>query len=146
MRLRRKHKLWLGVCVAAFVLGYFAVTYVRQELRMNSLDEENAALEAQLDLLKLQQATLEGDLENRSSDAYIERVAREELGFVKKGEIKFVEDESGAVTPVEPNDTAADAPEPDNGTASEPGDGTTTPDDGTNIQPETEPETGDQDT
>ncbi len=84
MSMKKKHKWILGLCVAVLVLGYFVVNYVRQEFRMRQIGQENA---------QLQQAALEGDLENASSDAYIERVAREELGFVKEGEIKFIEAE-----------------------------------------------------
>ena len=91
MNMKKKHKWILGLAV--LVLGYFVVNYVRQEFRMRQIGQENAQLQQELDELKLQQAALEGDLENASSDAYIERVAREELGFVKEGEIKFIEAE-----------------------------------------------------
>ena len=91
MKLKRKHKLWAGLCVSVLLLSYFAITFVRQEKRMHTVGAENAALQQQLETLQLQQATLESDLENASSAAYIERVAREELGFVKQGEIKFTE-------------------------------------------------------
>lgn len=93
MSMKKKHKWILGLCAAVLVLGYFVVNYVRQEFRMRQIGQENAQLQQELDELKLQQAALEGDLENASSDAYIERVAREELGFVKEGEIKFIEAE-----------------------------------------------------
>lgn len=88
----RRHKLILCVCVCVFVLGYFALSYVRQGKRMQELDAENELLQQQLDELRLQKNALEGDLDNASSDEYIERVAREELGFVRDGEIKFVEE------------------------------------------------------
>ena len=40
--------------------------------------------------LQLTAAALEADLEFSKTDAYIERLAREELGYVKDGEIKFI--------------------------------------------------------
>ena len=66
-------------------------------------------------------AALESDLEFSKTDAYIERVARGELGYVKRGEIKFVEREDGAAqgsaaepaASVEPTATTEPAAQPD---------------------------------
>ncbi len=91
--IKRKHKLIACLCVCVLVLVYFAVSFLRQEKRMRELNAENALLQQELSELQLQRSALEGDLENASTDEYIERVAREELGFVKEGEIKFVEAE-----------------------------------------------------
>ena len=46
--------------------------------------------------MRLTAAALESDLEFSRTDAYIERLAREELGYVKQGEIKFVEGQQTA--------------------------------------------------
>lgn len=92
--MKKKHKIIACLCVCALVLGYFFVTFFQQQGKMDSIGAQNAELEAKLEELRLRQAALESDLENAEGDAYIERLAREELGFVKDGEIKFVQEDN----------------------------------------------------
>lgn len=81
---------WGIIAVVVLLVTGFCVTWFEQKNTMEEKQESIAALEAQLAEMHLTAAALEADLEFSKTDAYIERLAREELGYVKDGEIKFV--------------------------------------------------------
>ena len=75
----------LAVVVTALLL-YLAVpvrAYVTQRQRLDQLQR-------QTQLLEQQNAKLEQQVKRLDDPAYIERIARECLGMVKKGEIGFI--------------------------------------------------------
>lgn len=78
--------------LALLVVGY-CVTYFQQQQSIDAAQQRIDELNATLDELKLTSAALQSDLAFGQTDAYIERVAREELGYVRRGEIKFIEAE-----------------------------------------------------
>ena len=105
----------------AFLL-LLAVGYgVTQQKSIDAAQQRIDELNNQLEEMRLTAAALESDLEFSKTDAYIERVARGELGYVKRGEIKFVESEDGAAqgsaaepaASVEPTATTEPAAQPD---------------------------------
>lgn len=111
-KIQRKYILIAALVVAAVLLASFLLTLWEQEKRITRLREENAVMQAELDAEALRLAALEGDLANASSDAYVERLAREELGFVKDGEIKFVKEaKDEASTDEAPTDEPQSTPE-----------------------------------
>lgn len=81
---------WVLVALAVLIVTAYGVTWFEQKKVMDEKKADIAQLEAQLAEMKLTAAALESDLEFGKTDAYIERLAREELGYVKAGEIKFV--------------------------------------------------------
>ncbi|MGN1250763.1 MAG: septum formation initiator family protein [Candidatus Spyradocola sp.] len=87
---------WCIVAVVLFLLAGYGVTYFRQQRTMNEAQARIDEMNAQLEQMRLTAAALESDLEFSRTDAYIERLAREELGYVKQGEIKFVEGQQTA--------------------------------------------------
>lgn len=80
----------IGIAVAVLLAGYF-LTYLDQERTIRQAQSRIDELNATLEDMRLSAAAMESDLEFSKTDAYIERLAREELGYVKKGEIKFVQ-------------------------------------------------------
>ena len=88
---------WGIAAVVLFLLVGYAVTYFRQAQTMNQAQARIDELNATLADMRLTAAALESDLEFSRTEAYIERLAREELGYVKRGEIKFVADEQTAL-------------------------------------------------
>jgi cell division protein FtsB len=72
--------------VMTALLFYLAVpvrTYIGQRQRLDRLERQTR-------LLEQQNAELEAKVKRLHDPAYIERIARECLGMVKKGEIGFV--------------------------------------------------------
>ena len=82
--------LLTGCGLVLLMLIGFGVTLWEQEKTMRSKQSDIRQLEAQLEEMRLTAAAMEADLEFSRTDAYIERLAREELGYVKEGEIKFI--------------------------------------------------------
>ncbi len=85
----------LYIAVVAFVL-YIAVTIVDQNVKIRSAQDELAELDDKISLQKIKieelktvaEAVEKNDLDSYSD--YIERIAREELGYVKSGEVVYI--------------------------------------------------------
>ena len=101
-----KRRPWIRWALAAFVLflGYQILTGPRGLLKIRELQAQRDALQAQIDSLQLRKAELEAEKRRLLTDtAYIERIARKELGMARPGEkvYRFVEPAGNAA------DTAA---------------------------------------
>lgn len=68
------------------LLVLFSFNCVRQEIIMKRIQENIVASEEQLKELNDKNAKLQSELNEAGSDAYIEKLARERLGMIKKGE------------------------------------------------------------
>ncbi|MGI6193738.1 MAG: FtsB family cell division protein [Christensenellales bacterium] len=72
------------------MLGFFAVTLMDQQARMNSMAQEEEQLNQYLSDLSTERDRLDRMIDYAGTDAYIEQMARDILGWVKKGETRFV--------------------------------------------------------
>lgn len=75
------------VFVVIFV--YLAVSFVLQEFTVLGLVEQVRSLERQASELEAANAELKEEIQYARTDAYIEQVAREELGLVWPNEIPY---------------------------------------------------------
>ncbi|MFR5265780.1 septum formation initiator family protein [Clostridium sp.] len=75
------------------VLSIFSVSYVRQEMAVRRVNEEKKNVEEELNRLNEENSKLTNEIKNSESDAYIEHVAREKLGMIKKGEKVIINSE-----------------------------------------------------
>jgi len=82
--------------------------YLEREIRATDAEDRLAVLESE-------NATIRSDVDALQSDQEIERVAREQYGFVRPGETGYV-----VITPDDP-DVAASEAEPVDADASDPG-------------------------
>ena len=62
------------------------IGYVRQELTMNKIHKDIEAKQTQLNELQDKNKKLQDEVNQSSTDEYIERMARERLGMIKNGE------------------------------------------------------------
>lgn len=69
----------------------FAGTLVSQEITKKRLNEEKIKVEKELENLKKQNEELTEEFDDSKTDEYIERLARERLGMIKKGETVVVD-------------------------------------------------------
>ena len=112
---------WILLAFLLLLAVGYGVTYLQQQKSIDAAQQRIDELNNQLEEMRLTAAALESDLEFSKTDAYIERVARGELGYVKRGEIKFVESEDGAAqgsaaepaASAEPTATTEPAAQPD---------------------------------
>jgi cell division protein FtsB len=75
--------------VTALIVGYFLVTGGTTALRASHLSEREDRLEAEIAKLQQRYDRLEAFSQYLASDEYIEAVAREQIGLVRKGETSF---------------------------------------------------------
>lgn len=75
------------------VLSIFSASYFRQEIAVRRIEEEKRNVEEELNRLNEENSKLTNDIKNSESDAYIEHVAREKLGMIKKGEKVIINSE-----------------------------------------------------
>ena len=80
---------FLRVFVLVFVVTV-AVSIVRQAARYQEVKDETASVAAQVKEEKEKQQEFEARREYYTSDAYIEQIAREQLGMVKSNEILYI--------------------------------------------------------
>jgi len=72
--------LFVLICVAFYT-----------HIKMNSLSSKNALLDTKIAELSVTKSNLETGIEARSTDAYVEQQARENLGMIKsKGEVVYI--------------------------------------------------------
>lgn len=106
---RRKRSRWRGVLFLALLVSLGLVAsgvlpvqqYLEREIQVNDAQER-------LDLLQAENDSIKSDVDALVSDQEIERVAREQYGFVRPGEIGYVvitpddtETESQPASPVD---------------------------------------------
>ena len=95
--------------VTAVIVGYFLVTGATTALRSHNLGDRQDNLRADIGALEERYGRLEALREYLGSDEYIEAVAREQLGLVRKGETSIV------VIPTLPSATPEAGEEEDDG-------------------------------
>jgi cell division protein FtsB len=83
----RARLLFLG-CL--FVAGYFVYSAVAGAVQTQRLSTERTQANAQVQALTDKKAYLEGVRQYVASDAYVEQVARRQLGYVRDGEVPFI--------------------------------------------------------
>ena len=84
----------LKVALVLFLLGYFGFILLEQELRLYEQRVEIEQLVTEIEAVEKQNAEIERMIEFTDTLEFIERSARELFGWVKEGEIKFIEKET----------------------------------------------------
>lgn len=90
-----KPRFW--VMMMAILLVVFCGVYVSQAGYMGQQQAQIAQLEIQRDAVMAENAGLERKISFSKTNEFIERTAREELGLLKPGEIRFVAGANQAV-------------------------------------------------
>lgn len=114
MAARKKKKrrvfryIMAGLIIAAAL--YVGFVFLKHWKNLQALQAQRDALAQQLDDLQEENEALRREIDFSKTPDFIERMAREILGWVKPGEIKFVEGETPAPLPTQTPD--ATEPEP----------------------------------
>lgn len=88
MRVRVQPRFWVFmITVTALV---FAASLVVLQHRCAQADRQLRETRAYRDQLRAQTDTLADALDYAQTDAYVERVARDELGMIMPGEVRYV--------------------------------------------------------
>ena len=92
---RRKRRIGLRfkLIVLFIALVYIGVLFFSQQSVLLAQEQTQKELDEQYEEMQHEVERLEHELEYIHSDEYIEKTARERLGWVKENEIKFMEEE-----------------------------------------------------
>ena len=82
-----KRRLTFKSTIIILLFSMFIIGSIRQELTMKRIQKEIVESEEELRNLKEKNFKLQAELESTPSNEYLEKLARERLGMVKKGEI-----------------------------------------------------------
>lgn len=86
---KRKRRFDFFVPLMAIIIGYFAFVLVSQQVHLGQLAENQAAAEARLSAAQEENEALKEEKAALSDPAYIEKIAREELGMTRHGELPY---------------------------------------------------------
>ena len=86
--LGKSPRFWAGLIIASVLV--FAVSFGIMQARYDRDTRELAEQKAYRDQLKLHVSDLSARLEYVCSDEYVVRVAREQLGMIMPGEVRYV--------------------------------------------------------
>lgn len=81
-----KKRMNLKNVVIIILIAIFVISYIRQEVTMNKIQKGIEAKQTQLNELKDKNKKLQDEVNQSSTDKYIEKMARERLGMIKDGE------------------------------------------------------------
>ncbi len=86
---KRKRRFDFFVPLMAIIIGYFAFVLVSQQVHLGQLAENQAAAEARLSAAQEENEALKQEKAALSDPAYIEKIAREELGMTRHAELPY---------------------------------------------------------
>jgi len=93
MKSRRTYHInWFRIVFMA-IIGYCLYVLGGQQLELNAVNHETVATKTKLEQLKQTNSGLIEEKERLSTPAYLEKIAREELGMVKPGEVPYISTE-----------------------------------------------------
>ncbi len=86
----KKHKKchWFSLILCGLIL-YFSFSLISQQTRLHQIKAEQANAEARLAAARSEHEALLQERENLHRPEYIEKIAREELGMAREGELPY---------------------------------------------------------
>jgi cell division protein FtsB len=90
MQERRKYRVkWFRLLV--IVLSFYAIYLtIAQQTNLNAIHRETQSVSVKLSQLQQINGTLHEERDALNDRKYVEKIAREELGLVKTGEIPYI--------------------------------------------------------
>lgn len=85
---KRRHFSWFSIILLGIII-YFGSILVSQRVYLNQVADEQSAAEQRLAAAKEENAKLLQEKDNLNDLSYIEKIAREELGMTRQGELPY---------------------------------------------------------
>lgn len=79
---------WFTILLV-IIIGYFAVILVKQQIYLNQVSADQAAAEERLATARAEHESLVKEKDDLNRLDYIEKIAREELGMTRRGELPY---------------------------------------------------------
>jgi cell division protein DivIC len=80
---------WFMV-VLLIVFAVFSYTLFEQQVHLTTIDRDYAAAQERLDMAQQENGSLHQEKHDLNDPAYIEKVAREDLGMTRPGEMPYI--------------------------------------------------------
>lgn len=80
---------WFTILLVIIIIGYFAVILVKQQIYLNQVSADQAAAEERLATARAEHERLVKEKDDLNRLDYIEKIAREELGMTRRGELPY---------------------------------------------------------
>lgn len=90
-RAKPKHRRSRNL-IALLLFAIMLYAFAGQEIRLMSVRSQERALEDAIRAQEMKKQILTEQIQILQDDQYIEKVAREQLGWIKQGEIQYVTD------------------------------------------------------
>lgn len=85
---KRRHFSWFSIIFVGIII-YFGSILISQRVYLNQVADEQSAAETRLAAAKEENAKLLQERANLNDLSYIEKIAREELGMTRQGELPY---------------------------------------------------------
>ena len=90
MAVRRRYRVrWLRVLILV-TAAYFVYLAIGQQFELYTIHRETAALQDRIAELEQSNKALIDEKSRLASPSYVEKIAREQLGLVKPGEVPYI--------------------------------------------------------
>ena len=86
--MKRKGINWFGIMMFA-VIAYFVTILISQQVHLSHVSETQHVADKRLEAAKEENAKLKKQYEDLQDVTNIERIAREDLGLAKEGELPY---------------------------------------------------------
>lgn len=87
---KRKKAVLTGLFL--LFVGYIAAILLNQQMQLGYIKSQKQQISQQIEALKEENKLLEQQIKLANTDQYIEKAAREQLGMVKDGEVRYVDE------------------------------------------------------
>ncbi|WP_035292686.1 septum formation initiator family protein [Clostridium sp. KNHs214] len=89
-----KKKINFKKIIMAILVVYIIGIFVNQQVTIGKVKEEKNQKKQELSTVKEKNNELQDQVQMSKSDSYIEKIAREKLNFIKKGETPVINNSS----------------------------------------------------
>jgi cell division protein FtsB len=86
--MKRKRNLFKIVLIV--FIGYMGILIVNQQIRLYSIKKEIATKQIELGNAQNKRERLQDEIDSSKTDGYMEKMARERLGVIRKGETPVI--------------------------------------------------------
>ncbi len=90
MREKEKSRCSWFVVVMVLIAVWFSYNFMQQQSNLNAVNQDYAVAKARLAKAQERNAALRVERDSLSDAAYIEKVAREDLGMTRQGEMPYI--------------------------------------------------------
>lgn len=87
-RKQRREINWFAIVMLAIIV-YFASILISQQLYLSQASDDYAAAKSRLEAAEKENALLKEEARQLNELGYIEKIAREELGMTRAGELPY---------------------------------------------------------